>query len=158
MTLASFIPPHPINKGATQNTKASSATRRACVCSPVCEFLDRVFSHNVEFKAVRGAPPDLLLLDKEGEEIRRIDLGRFDREGCNKLLLDLGFWKKLMVSEPHCEWSGATWMVEACESRVAASEWRYLEKHICLVRGVHEMRKAKAAKRVLQEKDRTTKN
>ena len=54
-------------------------------------------SHNVEFKGKPGANPDLLLLDKQGEIIERIDMGKYDREGCNQLLLDLGFWKKLQV-------------------------------------------------------------
>ena len=56
-----------------------------------------MFSHNVHLKEKPGANPDLLLLDKKGEIIERIDLGKYDREGCNQLLLDLGFWKKLHV-------------------------------------------------------------
>ncbi|XP_023933229.1 selenoprotein M-like, partial [Lingula anatina] len=51
-------------------------------------------SHNVEFKKVGGAPPDLLLLNKAGEVIKRIDLSKYNREECNQLLIDLGFYKK----------------------------------------------------------------
>ena len=60
--------------------------------------LNNTFSHNVEFKGKPGANPDLLLLDKQGEIIERIDMGKYDRKGCNQLLLDFGFWKKLQVN------------------------------------------------------------
>lgn len=57
-------------------------------------YNDLPLFHNVVFKGVPGANPDLLLLDGDGETIERIDLGKYDREGCNQLLIEKGFWKK----------------------------------------------------------------
>ncbi|PIK51761.1 selenoprotein M precursor [Apostichopus japonicus] len=50
--------------------------------------------HNVEFKPKPGAPPFLVLLDGEGEEIERFDLAKKNREECNEFLSNLGFFKK----------------------------------------------------------------
>lgn len=57
-------------------------------------FQDIPFFHNVEFKAKPGAPPFLVLLDGEGEEIERFDLSKKNRQECNDFLLGLGFYKK----------------------------------------------------------------
>jgi hypothetical protein len=50
--------------------------------------------HNVEFKGKPGANPDLLLLNLDDKVMERIDLSKYDREGCNQLLKDKGFHKK----------------------------------------------------------------
>jgi len=50
--------------------------------------------HDLEFKAKPGANPDLLLLNEDDGIIERIDLAKFDREGCNELVADLGFYRK----------------------------------------------------------------
>lgn len=55
--------------------------------------------HNVEFKAKPGANPDLLLLNSNDEIVSRIDLSKFDREGCNQLLMSKGFYKKATHDE-----------------------------------------------------------
>lgn len=55
--------------------------------------------HNVEFKSKPGANPDLLLLNSNDEIIERIDLSKFDREGCNQMLMAKGFYKKATVEE-----------------------------------------------------------
>ncbi|KAJ8042798.1 Selenoprotein M [Holothuria leucospilota] len=56
--------------------------------------LTTYFSHNVVFKPKPGAPPFLVLLDGEEEEIERIDLSKLNREECNELVTGLGFYKK----------------------------------------------------------------
>jgi hypothetical protein len=55
--------------------------------------------HNVEFKKKPGANPDLLLLNSNDEIVRRIDLTKYDREGCNQLLMGMGFYKKASMEE-----------------------------------------------------------
>jgi len=50
--------------------------------------------HNVEFKAKPGAPPELFLLDGQGETVEKFDLSRFDQQGCNNLLKRKGFFKR----------------------------------------------------------------
>lgn len=58
-------------------------------------FEDIPFYHNVVFKPKPGAPPFLVLLDGEEEEIERIDLSKLNREECNELVTGLGFYKKM---------------------------------------------------------------
>jgi len=55
---------------------------------------DLPFYHDVTFKAKPGANPDLLLLNAADEIVERIDLGKYNRETCNGLLKDLGFFRK----------------------------------------------------------------
>ncbi|GAB6024025.1 hypothetical protein CHUAL_008748 [Chamberlinius hualienensis] len=50
--------------------------------------------HNVEYKPIPQALPELILLNKNDEEVERIPLDQNDREDCNNLLLELGFYKK----------------------------------------------------------------
>uniref|UniRef100_A0A914A7R0 Selenoprotein M n=1 Tax=Patiria miniata TaxID=46514 RepID=A0A914A7R0_PATMI len=50
--------------------------------------------HNIPFKHIGGADPDLLLLDKEGSIIKRIGLKTFKRAEINDLFGSLGFYKK----------------------------------------------------------------
>jgi len=49
---------------------------------------------DVTFKAVPGAPPKVVLLDKDDNEIKKLNLKELSQEECNHLLLDLGFQKK----------------------------------------------------------------
>jgi len=46
---------------------------------------------DVEFKAIPGHNPDLVLLSEGDEEIERIDLSEKNREQCNDLLKEKGF-------------------------------------------------------------------
>jgi len=48
----------------------------------------------VEFKNKPGAPPELLLLNKDGQTVEKIDLAPLDQKGCNDLLISKGFFKK----------------------------------------------------------------
>lgn len=57
-------------------------------------FEDVPFFHNVEFKPKPGAPPFLVLLDGEGEDVERFDLSKMNREECNEFLRELGFFRK----------------------------------------------------------------
>lgn len=45
----------------------------------------------MEFKRIQGAPPELVLLGEEDEELDRIPLKQFNREQCNDLLKSKGF-------------------------------------------------------------------
>lgn len=56
--------------------------------------------HNVEFKNKPGAPPNLVLLNKDGNAVERIDLSPLSEEECNALLLSKGFFKKSDASTP----------------------------------------------------------
>jgi len=51
--------------------------------------------HNTEYKVIGGADPLLLLLNSEDQVVERIDLTKYDKEGCNKLLIQKGFYKKI---------------------------------------------------------------
>jgi len=55
--------------------------------------------HNVEFKGKPGANPDLLLLNKDDQIVERIDLSKFNREQCNELLKEKGFYRKAFKDE-----------------------------------------------------------
>lgn len=62
-------------------------------------------SHNVVFKTIPGAPPDLLLLNEYDETLEKFDISGWSREECNQFLLKKGFFKKTTqmeeVPEPH---------------------------------------------------------
>lgn len=62
-------------------------------------FEDIPFFHNVEFKNKPGANPDLLLLNSDLEIVERIDLAKLNREECNDLLTQKGFYKKASPEE-----------------------------------------------------------
>lgn len=49
---------------------------------------------NVEFKKIPGAPPELVLLGENDEELERIKLAPYNREECNQLLIEKGFLLK----------------------------------------------------------------
>lgn len=51
--------------------------------------------HNVQFKKIQGAPPELVFFDKEDQEIERISLKSLTREQCNYELVKRGFLLKL---------------------------------------------------------------
>lgn len=50
--------------------------------------------HNVEFKVIGGAKPEVLFLNMNDEEVERHSLEGRSRVECNQLLLDRGFEKK----------------------------------------------------------------
>jgi len=55
--------------------------------------------HNVQFKSVPGAPPKLLLLNKDDRAVEKIDLAPHSQSQCNDLLLKRGFYKKKTAEE-----------------------------------------------------------
>ena len=62
-------------------------------------FEDLPLFHNAEFKSKPGASPVLLLLNSKGETVKSFDLTKYDREGCNQLLMAQGFYKKATEEE-----------------------------------------------------------
>ncbi|XP_046415177.1 selenoprotein M-like [Neodiprion fabricii] len=54
-------------------------------------FEDLPLYENVEFKPIPGAVPELVLLNKNDEEVERLQLSRLNREECNELLVNKGF-------------------------------------------------------------------
>ncbi|XP_050502876.1 selenoprotein M-like [Diabrotica virgifera virgifera] len=54
---------------------------------------------NVEWKKISGAPPELVFLNDQGEEVERIPLKTLNRVQCNDLLLSRGFVKKAEEKE-----------------------------------------------------------
>jgi hypothetical protein len=50
--------------------------------------------HNVQFERKPGAPPNLYLLNKSGQRVETFDLSSLNREQCNQLLLQKGFYKR----------------------------------------------------------------
>lgn len=63
-------------------------------------FDDLPLFHNVEFDRRPGAPPNLYLLNKNGQKVETIDLSTLKREECNQLLLRKGFYKRAHAGEP----------------------------------------------------------
>ncbi|KAK8395754.1 hypothetical protein O3P69_005687 [Scylla paramamosain] len=55
--------------------------------------------HNVDFKHVGGATPELVLLNKHGEVLERIDIKKMSQEEINNLVLKKGFYKKAAKEE-----------------------------------------------------------
>lgn len=55
--------------------------------------------HNVVFKPMGGAPPELVLLNRFDQVVERIALEKFNREECNQLMLKKGFYKKTSEDE-----------------------------------------------------------
>ena len=60
-----------------------------CVCAR--SHAACALSEDVEFKAIPGHNPDLVMLDDAGEEVQRIDLAPMTRDQCNELLIRSGF-------------------------------------------------------------------
>ncbi|KAL5017603.1 hypothetical protein ScPMuIL_007192 [Solemya velum] len=56
-------------------------------------------SHAVTFKGVPGADPELLLLNKDDKVVERFSLLKKNRDECNELLLQSGFYKKSSQDE-----------------------------------------------------------
>lgn len=56
--------------------------------------------HNVGFKKIPGAPPELVLFNKFDQEVERKQIGTLNREECNNLLLKQGFYKKESEDSP----------------------------------------------------------
>ncbi|CAG9831903.1 unnamed protein product [Diabrotica balteata] len=54
---------------------------------------------NVEWKKISGAPPELVFLDDQGEEVERVPLKTLNRDECNNVLLSRGFVKKTEEKE-----------------------------------------------------------
>ncbi|KAG8455608.1 hypothetical protein GDO86_001708 [Hymenochirus boettgeri] len=50
--------------------------------------------HNLEMKQIPGADPELVLLSSKNKELERIPLREMTRKQINKLVKDLGFYKK----------------------------------------------------------------
>lgn len=57
-------------------------------------FEDVPLFDNVEFKHIQGAPPELVLLNKDYKVVERIDLAPLSRQDCNDLLVKRGFHRK----------------------------------------------------------------
>jgi len=55
--------------------------------------------HNVVFKAVPGADPKLVLLNKLDQVVESIDLAKLKRRECNSLLVKKGFYLKKTLGE-----------------------------------------------------------
>lgn len=53
----------------------------------------------MKFKAIPGAVPELLLLNASDDVIERIDLSKMNRDECNDLLTNKGFYKKASEDE-----------------------------------------------------------
>ncbi|CAG0887863.1 unnamed protein product [Darwinula stevensoni] len=51
-------------------------------------------SHNVMFKPIPGASPELILLDEQDQQIERIDISGMNREELNSLLQKRGFFRR----------------------------------------------------------------
>lgn len=59
----------------------------------------RPASHNAKFQHVGGASPELLLLNKEDQELERFDLKKMSQEEINELMIKKGFYKKSSKEE-----------------------------------------------------------
>ena len=62
-------------------------------------YSDLPLFHNVEFKQISGAVPELILLNKMGDEIERIPLSEKNQIECRQLLIDKGFYMKKAEDE-----------------------------------------------------------
>ncbi|NXX96879.1 SELM protein, partial [Centropus bengalensis] len=57
-------------------------------------------SHNLEMKHLPGADPELVLLSHRHEELKRIPLSDMTRQEINRLLQELGFYRKETPDSP----------------------------------------------------------
>lgn len=62
-------------------------------------FEDVPLFHNVQFKAIPGAPPEIVLLNRFDQVVERLQLDKLNRDSCNQLLLKKGFYKKSSKDE-----------------------------------------------------------
>ncbi|KAK5646085.1 hypothetical protein RI129_004549 [Pyrocoelia pectoralis] len=51
--------------------------------------------NNIEIMFIGGAPPELVLLNKDNVEVERINIEKYNREECNELLRKYGIKKKI---------------------------------------------------------------
>ncbi|MPC16477.1 Selenoprotein M [Portunus trituberculatus] len=66
------------------------------------EFLKQFYItcyHNTKFQHIGGAPPELLLLNKDDEVLERIDLKKLSQDEINQLMIKKGFYKKSSKEE-----------------------------------------------------------
>ncbi|XP_025898688.1 selenoprotein M [Nothoprocta perdicaria] len=56
--------------------------------------------HNLEMKHLPGAEPELVLLSDRYQELQRIPLSDMTREDINRLLQELGFYRKETPEAP----------------------------------------------------------
>jgi len=61
--------------------------------------MDVPFYVDVTFKSIPGRNPDLQLLNEAGDVVQLVDLTKFDRDGANTLMTELGFYKKQSSKE-----------------------------------------------------------
>ncbi|KAB0798416.1 hypothetical protein PPYR_09409 [Photinus pyralis] len=52
---------------------------------------------NVETEFISGAPPELVFLNANGEELERINLEKYSRKECNQLLRERGFMRPAKI-------------------------------------------------------------
>lgn len=62
-------------------------------------YRDLPLFHNVEFKQISGAVPELILLNKDSDEMERIPLSEKNQLECRQLLIDKGFYMKKTEEE-----------------------------------------------------------
>ncbi|CAH0406719.1 unnamed protein product [Chilo suppressalis] len=60
---------------------------------------DAPFYDRVEVKFITGAPPELILLGENDQELERLPLSQLGRQECNDLIKSKGFFKKDKKSE-----------------------------------------------------------
>ncbi|NXT18921.1 SELM protein, partial [Syrrhaptes paradoxus] len=72
------------------------------LCPQVKAFVtqDIPLYHNLEMKHLPGADPELVLLSHRYEELERIPLSDMTREEINRLVQELGFYRKEMPDAP----------------------------------------------------------
>ncbi|XP_063000434.1 selenoprotein M-like [Elgaria multicarinata webbii] len=69
---------------------------------PVKAFIteDLPLHHNLVLKHLAGADPELVLLNFKYEELQRIPLAEMSREEINRLVKELGFYRKETRDSP----------------------------------------------------------
>lgn len=55
---------------------------------------DAPFYNDLEVKFISGAPPELVLLGENDNELERLPLSQLTRQECNDLVQERGFTKK----------------------------------------------------------------
>ncbi|NXG35714.1 SELM protein, partial [Dromaius novaehollandiae] len=66
----------------------------------LCSLLNPPPSHNLEMKHLPGADPELVLLSYRYAELERIPLSDMTREEINRLVQELGFYRKEAPDAP----------------------------------------------------------
>ncbi|XP_011502985.1 PREDICTED: selenoprotein M-like [Ceratosolen solmsi marchali] len=62
-------------------------------------FEDLQHYENVDFKHVQGAPPELVIYNKNEKEIERLKLAQLTQQECNDLLVTKGFKKSSPIKD-----------------------------------------------------------